>query len=71
MRYRISWNEQTGELYAMGGRGGHHRQTVAYLSARENVDKLMEGWEIYGNPIYHDLMALHARAAEQHVSLKS
>jgi len=61
-RWRVSWIESTGELYAANERKDEYILLAKTGSGREQeryVDNLLEGWANPESPIFHNLQAAY------------
>jgi hypothetical protein len=58
--WRVSWNQRSGELYAVQ-QGTGEQCTLAVLPDRQQVEALLRGWAVPESPIYCDLQALMQR----------
>jgi hypothetical protein len=58
--WRVSWNQQTGVLYAVQ-QGTAEQWTLAVLPDRRQVEALLDGWADPASPIYCNLLALLQR----------
>lgn len=59
-RWRVSWIETTGELYAAQPTKDRFI-LLGTIPLRDRLDVLMEGWAESGSEIYHNLKALARR----------
>jgi hypothetical protein len=68
-RWRVSWIARTGELYAV--HGCRERQFFIVLGVyptRTEVEQALEGWEIPGGAIYHNLSVLAGRLSVMQIT---